>query len=400
MNKDLYFICSSFGPLCLCDIHLAPSPSSTSHLISSLLLLLPLFIIIIQPSLEIFLSFDRIMLLARGKTIFFGPPEETAGFYASQGFPLPAKVSPPDFFLDTIASDFDERLHKNVECLSNAWAHIERTNGWNGQNWENEIMICGEKEGDGKDRVKPTKSFFRVSEKGESLSSLRAIYHSQDHVPFFWKVFYEWKRLLTVLLRNVDVAVYVISSYILVAVVVMFYPLVAQPPYSADKVLSTFITGSVCILSLQNNILAVVPLLLQQRMIFVKERANGFYGTSMFVACVSFPSSPSRLSFLLPFLSHSLSPSSLSLTCVSFMLAFSAHTPFPTLSCVLVFFFRGLFLDSRLPLDRTSHSDRLRDRRDRIFWFRAPTNVVGIFFNCVWGDARGSGNCLLLRHDQ
>ena len=282
-------------------------------------------LVITQPSLEIFLSFDRIMLLARGRTVFFGPPEKTATFYATQGFPVPPKVSPPDFFLETISCDFDSTLEKNVTQLADRWAEEEMRSsgrtvtaideectcyGYEGNNGLDKEEESEERDSrlDSSESTMPTNHTINVTQKTvgegegkfvkstiiqgcpfpfschkhvhsmtEKLGSLRALYHPRSHVPAPRKLWIQWKRLLTAILRSVDIGVYVAGSLIIVGIICVFYPLVAQPPFTVDKVMSTFICGAMTIFLLQTNLLSIMPYLIEQRMIFVKERANGFY---------------------------------------------------------------------------------------------------------------------------
>lgn len=47
--------------------------------------------------------FDRILLMAEGKTAFLGPINEALHFFASQGMPCPPNYNPADFYIFTLA---------------------------------------------------------------------------------------------------------------------------------------------------------------------------------------------------------------------------------------------------------------------------------------------------------
>ncbi|KAJ3676924.1 hypothetical protein LUZ60_002648 [Juncus effusus] len=66
-----------------------------------------------QPSSEVFELFHGLCLLAYGKTIYFGPADETSEFFRSNGFPCPALRNPSDHFLRTINKDFDKDLDES-----------------------------------------------------------------------------------------------------------------------------------------------------------------------------------------------------------------------------------------------------------------------------------------------
>ncbi|ONK56744.1 uncharacterized protein A4U43_C10F12300 [Asparagus officinalis] len=61
-----------------------------------------------QPSSEVFELFDRLYLLAGGKTVYFGQVSEACEFFAKAGFPCPSLRNPSDHFLRCINSDFDK----------------------------------------------------------------------------------------------------------------------------------------------------------------------------------------------------------------------------------------------------------------------------------------------------
>eukprot|EP01018_Ginkgo_biloba_P012552 Gb_28881 [translate_table: standard] len=58
-------------------------------------------------STEVFGLFDRICLLANGKTLFFGETLACLQHFANAGFPCPVMQSPSDHFLRAINTDFD-----------------------------------------------------------------------------------------------------------------------------------------------------------------------------------------------------------------------------------------------------------------------------------------------------
>ncbi len=56
-----------------------------------------------QPSSEVFAMFDRILLMAEGRTAFLGPVNQTLSFFSSQGLPCPPNYNPADFYIHTLA---------------------------------------------------------------------------------------------------------------------------------------------------------------------------------------------------------------------------------------------------------------------------------------------------------
>uniref|UniRef100_A0ACD5YYT6 Uncharacterized protein n=1 Tax=Avena sativa TaxID=4498 RepID=A0ACD5YYT6_AVESA len=61
-----------------------------------------------QPSSEVFQLFHGLCLLAKGRTVYFGPASKAIEFFDSNGFPCPMRRNPSDHFLRMINTDFEE----------------------------------------------------------------------------------------------------------------------------------------------------------------------------------------------------------------------------------------------------------------------------------------------------
>jgi ABC-type multidrug transport system ATPase subunit len=69
-----------------------------------------------QPSSELFMLFDRVILLSEGFTIYSGPPDKVAAFFSNWGFNMP-KFSNPADKLSKIASAPWSELKGNVTII-------------------------------------------------------------------------------------------------------------------------------------------------------------------------------------------------------------------------------------------------------------------------------------------
>ncbi|ELU05928.1 hypothetical protein CAPTEDRAFT_106482 [Capitella teleta] len=58
-----------------------------------------------QPRFSIFKTFDHMMLLCEGKTVYHGPAQQALSYYEDLGFECEEFNNPPDFFLDVILGD-------------------------------------------------------------------------------------------------------------------------------------------------------------------------------------------------------------------------------------------------------------------------------------------------------
>lgn len=74
-----------------------------------------------QPSSRMYSKFDKLLLLARGKTIYYGPANKAIEYFALQGHVAPVHYNPADFLLELVT---DEELSAGVpkiEHLANSF---------------------------------------------------------------------------------------------------------------------------------------------------------------------------------------------------------------------------------------------------------------------------------------
>jgi len=81
-----------------------------------------------QPSSQVFATFDRLLLLAEGRTAYLGPARGSSkDFFASQGFPCPQDFNPADHLIGLLAvepgSEVEDRAR--VSLLCDAFAESE-----------------------------------------------------------------------------------------------------------------------------------------------------------------------------------------------------------------------------------------------------------------------------------
>ena len=64
-----------------------------------------------QPSMDIFNMFDKLMILQKGRCMYFGDAQHSLNYFAGKGYPAPKKGIPVDYFID-LSVKGDERLIK------------------------------------------------------------------------------------------------------------------------------------------------------------------------------------------------------------------------------------------------------------------------------------------------
>lgn len=77
-----------------------------------------------QPSSELFGLFDKLCLMAEGRTAFFGTPEQAKGFFFSVGYELPINYNPADFYVETLAQDHNDEVEsrRKIQRICDAFA--------------------------------------------------------------------------------------------------------------------------------------------------------------------------------------------------------------------------------------------------------------------------------------
>ncbi|CAF3674611.1 unnamed protein product [Adineta steineri] len=72
-----------------------------------------------QPSSQIFQSFDQLILLADGKTIFMGKPSNALDYFATMGHHSPEQYNPADYVMDLVNQDMKIREELKEAYLQN-----------------------------------------------------------------------------------------------------------------------------------------------------------------------------------------------------------------------------------------------------------------------------------------
>ncbi|CAF1282949.1 unnamed protein product [Adineta steineri] len=83
-----------------------------------------------QPSSQIFQSFDQLILLADGKTIFMGKPSDALPYFATLGHYSPPQYNPADYVMDLVNQDMkireelkeaylQNKINTNIKTISN-----------------------------------------------------------------------------------------------------------------------------------------------------------------------------------------------------------------------------------------------------------------------------------------
>ncbi|KAF0987985.1 hypothetical protein HZS_662, partial [Henneguya salminicola] len=99
-----------------------------------------------QPSSQLFNSFDRLILLAEGKTIFNGPREKALHFFQMAGYICPANYNPSDFYIEKLAlkPGTEEEFREIIKNLEETKIKYEERNSSSNKSNENDYSYIEE----------------------------------------------------------------------------------------------------------------------------------------------------------------------------------------------------------------------------------------------------------------
>ena len=81
-----------------------------------------------QPSSTIFQLFDHLLILDKGKTVYYGPAQESIDYFGALGFNCPMYTNPAEFFLDIVLRDRldEERSKSTSKPVGTVFHHAEQ----------------------------------------------------------------------------------------------------------------------------------------------------------------------------------------------------------------------------------------------------------------------------------
>ncbi|GKZ74480.1 hypothetical protein AnigIFM50267_000716 [Aspergillus niger] len=212
-----------------------------------------------QPSTTTFQLFDKLLLLSSGKTCYFGPVTEVPTYFDTIGYSLPMNTNPAEFILDLVSSDFlgstqtmskdqAQRIHTSWAESSNAAALTDQVS---------QRTMVSEKQA-------AKTEMDELSRPGILSITLTLLHRSfiksyRDVVAYGIRIVMYLG--LAIMMGTVWLRLHTEQSYI-------------QPFINAIFFGSAFMSFMA---------VAYVPAFIEDRMTFIKERANGLYGALPFI---------------------------------------------------------------------------------------------------------------------
>lgn len=115
--------------LLLCDEPTSGLDSFMAHSVLQVLKRLAnkgktIIITIHQPSSELFMMFDKILLIAEGRNAFLGSPSQATQFFEQLGVPCPVNYNPADYFVQllAIAPNKEQECRTTIKKICDSYA--------------------------------------------------------------------------------------------------------------------------------------------------------------------------------------------------------------------------------------------------------------------------------------
>jgi len=206
-----------------------------------------------QPPTQVYNNFDRLLLITQGRTAYFGSISKAISYFGRIGYQCSSKANPSDYFLEVINSDFTEA--KEVE------------------------HICDE--------------FDRSPEHALILNNIEEIINTPSegkldaNKDFRTSTFTQFCILFQrSFINNFKDPIVFTSRYVVMGLIgacsgITFYKMGERFDFESIYNRLTVIFFVNCAITLVSCM--VIPLLVQERSIFYREKINGYYSTFPYV---------------------------------------------------------------------------------------------------------------------
>jgi ABC-type multidrug transport system ATPase subunit/ABC-type multidrug transport system permease subunit len=211
-----------------------------------------------QPSTSTFAMFDKLLLLSQGGTAYSGLVSEVQSYFISCNFPIPLYMNPAEFIIDFVNTDFARdrsEVDLQLEMVHSSWqksSHVRDT----------VTELADEK---------ARKKYGNVFEPGpeEETASILAISAALVHRSFV-------KSYRDVVAYGIRIAMYMGLAIMMSTVWLRLSPTQGNIQSFINAI---FFGGAF----MSFMAVAYIPSFLEDRALFMKERANGLYGPSSFI---------------------------------------------------------------------------------------------------------------------
>jgi ABC-type multidrug transport system ATPase subunit len=213
-----------------------------------------------QPSPETYSLFDKLLLLGHGKTLYFGEKGNALNYFEELGYPCPPYNNPADHFLKLVNSDFMNDIAEAEQHITNFSISFSKSRYIRKINKEIDESIGGAG-GNGEIISKKTRRRYARGFLAQTFILMnRSLKNATRNILMFW----------------IRVAMYMCLALLMGST---WWKVGFEQKSIADRFSAHFF--SVAFLSFMS--VAGIPGFLEERLVFQRERSNGFYSVGPYV---------------------------------------------------------------------------------------------------------------------
>lgn len=255
-----------------------------------------------QPNTEMFNRFDNLLLLAGGKSMYFGPCNISVQYFANLGLLCPSNCNPSEFFVSFLSKQatFKEATKLlNRTSLGRSIGHnesdlnfLEETTNEEKENYNKLLMMLADSfiEVNSNFNIVNRESNLKLeNKKSGNIQSSRAsdLTATNDKIQpesqinpffiFFWEIFLLFKRNMLVLKRDKSAFIWRFLVNVLnsLLVILMYYKLPLEgPSVITDRNGCLYYIANSCI---QTNFQGNLTILIKEKQVLYKEQDNKMY---------------------------------------------------------------------------------------------------------------------------
>ncbi|KAG8629316.1 hypothetical protein KVT40_003181 [Elsinoe batatas] len=211
-----------------------------------------------QPSTSTFAMFDKLLLLSQGTTAYSGPVSEVQPYFDACGFPIPLYMNPAEFIIDFVNTDFARdrsEIDQQLNMVHSSWAKSRLANVTVSELTEE--MARGSMDSD------------YTSDLMESHASPLNIQWALIHRSFI-------KSYRDIIAYGIRIAMYMGLAIMMGTIWLRLAPI----QQNVQSFINAIFFGGAFMSFMA---VAYIPAFLEDRALFMKERANGLYGPTSFI---------------------------------------------------------------------------------------------------------------------
>ncbi|GAA5824510.1 hypothetical protein JCM3770_000105 [Rhodotorula araucariae] len=237
-----------------------------------------------QPNFETFALFDRLLLLARGRTMYDGPADRLDDYLSSIGSPTPQHVNPVDLVMDLVNTEFlasrptvrEKAPMHDTSTVPTALSAEEHVAGhaasWKAYAARNGLVrVPAQSSADGEvlhDKHHARRAALAGVRKTITLGHRNVLNYSRNLLAY-----------------GVRLGMYIGMAFLLATIWVHL-------GWSANKLNDRLSVSFFSVAFLGFMSVAGIPAFLEERAVFIRERANGLYSPGQYLLASSIVSLP------------------------------------------------------------------------------------------------------------